>query len=152
MEKKNEKLFALLASYYALESKLRCYHWNVSGINFASLHKLFEEQYDVVAEEIDVIAEQIKKLGDVVEGNMKTYLDFAIIDVSNGASNTLNMIDDLMVSNEKICKYIKELKKHIEENKDEEFKKENESTLSLLDDLLKVREKDAWFLRASAMK
>ena len=117
MEKKNEKLFALLASYYALESKLRCYHWNVSGINFTSLHKLFEEQYDIVAEEIDVIAEQIKKLGDVVDGNMKTYLDFAVIDVSNGASNTLNKIDDLMVSYEKICKYIKEMKKKNEKKK-----------------------------------
>ena len=57
-----------------------------------------------------------------------------------------------MLMFQKFCQYIKGLKKHIEENKDEEFKKENESTLSLLDDLLKVREKDAWFLRVSAMK
>ena len=149
MEKKNEKLFGLLASYYVLESKLRNYHWNVACATFYQLHSLFEKQYDVVAEEIDTIAEQIRILGDVVEGNLKTYLDFSVVDVSNGASNSISMLEDLVVSNERICKYIKELKLFIENDKDEEFKYKNQSTLSLLDDLLKVREKDVWFLKST---
>ena len=101
MEKKNEKLFGLLASYYVLESKLRNYHWNVACATFYQLHSLFEKQYDVVAEEIDTIAEQIRILGDVVEGNLKTYLDFSVVDVSNGASNSISMLEDLVVSNER---------------------------------------------------
>ncbi len=58
-----ESLKVLLIESYALYFKTQNYHWNVEGPEFASLHLLFEEQYQDLAESIDTTAELIRGLG-----------------------------------------------------------------------------------------
>src|SRR5690606_41971375 len=45
-----------LADTHILYIKLRKYHWNLKGDNFMELHKVFEDQYNLVQEAIDEIA------------------------------------------------------------------------------------------------
>ena len=139
----NEVLFKILSSYYVLEAKIRCYHWNVEGENFYSLHKLFEEQYDKVAEEIDEIAEQIRKLGEKVPANLENYAKNSFIDGKNNAEKEDDMLNCLIQSNEEIVKYLKQQK--VEFEKDDEYS----GVVVLIDDLLKSRVKDIWFLKSS---
>ena len=42
-------LTKLLASTYALYLKTQNYHWNVKGMDFFSLHVMFEKQYEEFA-------------------------------------------------------------------------------------------------------
>ena len=55
-------LTAVLKNTYALYYKTQNYHWNVEGPTFASLHALFEDQYNELRTEIDDVAELIRGL------------------------------------------------------------------------------------------
>lgn len=142
---KNDKLFTLLSCYYALESKLRCYHWNVHGENFVQLHELFEKQYDVLADEIDAIAEQIRKLGELVPGNMENYLkaaDKADFDTTNRAEKSQDMLQCLIEANKQLAEMIVDIKAKFDGDR------KYISTCAMMDSLLESREKDIWFLES----
>ena len=52
-----------LADEHVIYIKTRNYHWNIKGPSFLEIHRLLEEQYEVLVETIDQIAERIKKIG-----------------------------------------------------------------------------------------
>ena len=140
---KNEKLFTLLSAYVALELKVRNYHWNVECHHFTEYHEFFEKEYDVLSDEIDEIAEQIRKLGEKVPANFENIVNScknANIDTLNSAEKSSDMVLCLIDSDKKLIEMIKDLKIELDGNR------EYMSTCSLLDDLLKSREKDLWFL------
>lgn len=137
---KNQKIFNLLASYYALYVKLHSYHWNVEGANFVSIHELLEKQYDVIADEVDEIAEQIRKLGEKVEASLTNFAKNSIVLEPNEKLSAKEMLLDLLNDNKKIVVYIKELMSIFDG--DEALI----GTKNLLDGLLETREKDIWFL------
>ena len=66
-------LSTVLADAVVLYTKLRKFHWNVSGESFMELHLLFETQYKELEESIDEIAERINKLGSKTIGTMKEF-------------------------------------------------------------------------------
>lgn len=45
-------------------------HWNVKGLNFIALHKLFDEVYGESQEWVDEIAERITALGGLADGSV----------------------------------------------------------------------------------
>jgi starvation-inducible DNA-binding protein len=45
-------------------------HWNVKGVNFIALHKLFDEVYEQSQEWVDEIAERITALGGLADGSV----------------------------------------------------------------------------------
>ena len=142
---KNEKLFALLGGYYIFECKVRNYHWNVECHHFTEYHKFFEEMYDTLADEIDEIAEQIRKLGEKVPATLENFIDVAKkydFDITNSAESSKDMILCLLESNNKLLEMVKDLKLELD------GKREHMGTSILLDDLLKSREKTAWFLQS----
>ena len=63
----------LLADTYALALKTQKFHWNVTGAEFAELHKMFEEQYTELAAAIDLIAERIRALGYASPGSFSEF-------------------------------------------------------------------------------
>ena len=67
-------LSQLLADTYTLYLQTQNFHWNVKGMNFSSLHLLFEAQYTELASAVDVIAERIRSLGELAPGS---YAEFA---------------------------------------------------------------------------
>ena len=60
-EKIAQALSQVLADTYVLYLKTHAYHWNVTGPYFASLHTLFETQYNELALAVDLIAERIDR-------------------------------------------------------------------------------------------
>ena len=139
---KNEALFTLLACYYYFECKIRNYHWNVECHHFTEYHKYFEEMYDTVAEEIDSIAEQIRKLGEKVPATLSNFINFADKKGFSNvvAENSKDMVVDLIEDNNKLLEMVKDLKLELD------GQREHMGTCILMDDLLKSREKTAWFL------
>ncbi len=141
---KNEKMFVLLSAYYALESKIRNYHWNVEGDRFVEYHKFFEDCYKTVANEIDEIAEQICKLGEKVPANLVNFVDTckkAKVDLTNRAVRSCDMVCCMLAANDQIVDMIKDLKKAFGD------KKEYIGASVMLDGLLTSREKCSWFLK-----
>ena len=139
----NEKLFALLSAYMALELKLRNYHWNVECHHFMEYHEFFEKQYDEIAKNIDEIAEKIRMLGEKVSANFETIIkenNKNNVDMKNSAYDSKSMILCLLDSNQKLVEMIKDFKLELD------GKREYMGVCILLDDLLKAREKACWFL------
>ena len=140
-----DKLFTLLSAYYALECKVRNYHWDVECHHFTEYHKFFEEEYNTISSEIDEIAEQIRKLGGKVAITLEKVVNECkknSIDLSNSAVKSADMILCLIDSNSKIIEMLKDLKIEME------GKREYMGASILMDDLLKTREKDLWFLKS----
>ena len=57
-------LSKLLADEFVLYTKSRNAHWNVEGIDFATKHKFFEDQYEQLDEIMDEVAERIRELAE----------------------------------------------------------------------------------------
>jgi starvation-inducible DNA-binding protein len=91
----NQELLNVLANYYSLYIKTQCYHWNVTGIHFISLHKLLEGDYEVLADQIDGLAEQIRILGDKVPVSLKIFDQLSRISEPNETLDDKAMLQDL---------------------------------------------------------
>jgi len=57
-----------LADAIDLQLQAKQAHWNVKGLQFIALHKLFDEIYGAVEDYVDLLAERIVQLGGVAEG------------------------------------------------------------------------------------
>ena len=138
-----ELLNTLLADEHTLYVKLRNYHWNVVGMEFYTLHELFEEQYNSVKETADVVAERVRKIGYHSIGTMREFLEYTRI--AEAKSNTLSaeeMIEDLVNTNEAI---IRNLRSDIDKCTDEYH---DEGTADLLIATIREHESMAWMLRS----
>ncbi len=62
---------ARLADSVNLETQVKQAHWNVKGLSFVALHKLFDEINEDVEEYIDLTAERVVQLGGVAEGSAR---------------------------------------------------------------------------------
>ncbi|CAN5494344.1 DNA starvation/stationary phase protection protein Dps [soil metagenome] len=60
-----------LADTFDLYSQTKQAHWNVKGIHFYQLHKLFDELAASVEPFVDVIAERVTSLGGVALGTAR---------------------------------------------------------------------------------
>jgi len=70
-----QKIVALLNQQLAdtldLFSQTKQAHWNVKGLNFYSLHELFDKLAGQLVEDIDMIAERATALGGVAMGTAR---------------------------------------------------------------------------------
>lgn len=73
-EKNRADLVAMLnvslASVADLYAQLKHAHWNVKGLQFIALHKLFDEQAEALEEYVDTVAERITALGGEALGTL----------------------------------------------------------------------------------
>lgn len=60
-----------LADTFDLYSQSKQAHWNVKGMNFIALHKLFDDFAAVVEEYVDMIAERVTALGADAQGTAR---------------------------------------------------------------------------------
>jgi starvation-inducible DNA-binding protein len=60
-----------LADCIDLQTQCKQAHWNVKGLSFIALHKLFDEINEAVEDYVDLIAERIVQLGGVAEGTAR---------------------------------------------------------------------------------
>lgn len=139
----------VLSGTYGLYLATHNYHWNVEGARFASLHLLFEGQYNELFKAVDTIAERIRAIGAYAlpfeEGN--------ITQISEMTSNPLNketdaderadrMINNLLALNEEVVKTCQAAKEAALNDHDDESD-------NLMVERITAHQKAMWMLRSS---
>lgn len=133
----------LLADSYTLYLQTHNFHWNVTGPQFRELHLMFEEHYTELAVAVDDIAERIRTLGVAAPGTYKAFAELSNIKEVDGVPAATAMVEILNHSHEQVVKTCRKVLKLADEGDDE-------STLALVSDRMRVHEKTAWMLRAMA--
>lgn len=60
-----------LATSVDLKTQIKQAHWNVKGLNFYQLHKLFDELAGEIEGYVDMVAERITALGSIANGTAR---------------------------------------------------------------------------------
>ena len=136
-----ERLSRLLADTYTLYLKTHNYHWNVTGMQFNTLHTMFEEQYTELATAVDEIAERIRALGIKSPGSYAEFTKLTSVNEASGDEDAAEMIRQLVVGQETIVRTARESFPSADSANDE-------PTADLLTQRMQVHEKTAWMLRS----
>lgn len=136
-------LNGVLSDEYLLYTKTRNFHWNVTGLNFSELHKLFELQYNELNIIVDDTAERARSLGGHSLGTMTEFLKNSSLKESPGVyPNSKSMLAALLADHEAI---IQKLRKNLSDCAE---KYQDMGTSDFLTGLMEQHEKTAWMLRA----
>lgn len=139
----SKSLSKLLASTYCLYIKTLYYHWNVKGQHFATLHELFETQYQDLHSAGDELAERIRALGHFVPGTMKEFLELSVIQEDKTMPEAAEkMVENLLKDNETLSKEARKILKEAETAEDE-------ITVDMMVGRMTYHDKTAWMLRAT---
>lgn len=144
-QKVADLLKPVLADQYVLYTKLRNYHWNITGNMFYKLHEKFEEFYDDIADDIDEIAERIRTLGVYSPGSMSEFLKLAVLkeekegNYPDQKQMALNIIADFDLLTGKL--------KNVAAKVQSEFG--DEVTAGLLYEFVSKYEKTVWMLKST---
>lgn len=136
-------LRVLLATNFVLYLKTHAAHWNVKGMFFFELHKLFEDQYNDLWNNVDTIAEKIRELDATVTLTPQEQISLSMIDSSQ----------DILDSKEYIITFIKDHEKMIfllNKVFDLAEQENNQAVMNYLADRLDAHAKMRWFLKATA--
>lgn len=136
-----EGLKRLLADSYTLYLQTHNFHWNVTGPLFRELHLMFEEHYTELATAVDDIAERIRTLDVHAPGTYKAFAQLSSIEEVEGVPAAEEMIDLLTNGHETVVRTCREVLKTAQNADDE-------STVALVSDRMRIHEKTAWMLRA----
>lgn len=134
-------LSRLLADTYSLYLKTHYFHWNVTGPMFHSLHLMFEGQYTELAAAVDVIAERIRALGVFAPGSYSQFSELGSIPETRDVPSAEEMVRLLVEGNEAVAKTARSVFPPAQNGDDQ-------STLDMLTERLRVHEKTAWMLRS----
>lgn len=138
----SNKLNALLADTYALYLKTQNYHWHVTGIQFKSLHELFEIQYQELALAVDLLAERIVMKGNKAPATFREFEKLTQIREGDSSISANQMVMELADDNNTLVEDLNQTLLLAQEQRDE-------GTVSLLSDRLMAHEKARWMLNAS---
>lgn len=135
-------LSQLLADTYLLYVKTQNFHWNVTGRDFYSLHKLFEEQYEQLSEATDLLAERIRALKAKAPGSLAEFLKLASLNESGNDLDAVSQVKQLLSDHETLAANIEKLFAIAEADGDE-------VTLDMLIERKTEHDKTAWMLRST---
>jgi len=140
-EKIVQGLSSLLADSYTLYLMTHNFHWNVTGLQFNSLHQMFMAQYTEQWNALDLIAERIRALGYPASGTYKEFAKLASIKEVDGVPKADEMVRLLVVAQEATARTARKLFPVADAANDQ-------PTADLLTQRLEVHEKTAWMLRS----
>lgn len=136
-----DALAQTLADTYALYQKTHLYHWNVQGPRFASLHALFDAQYNELWTALDPMAERIRALG-VFAPSPADIAKRATVSIDNDPAPSEDaMLKALTAGNEAVVKSARKALEIADEAGDQ-------ATADLMTERCAAGEKAAWMLRA----
>lgn len=136
-----EGLKVLLADSYTLYLQTHNFHWNITGPQFRDLHLMFEEQYTELADAVDLIAERIRTLGVAAPGTYRAFAELSNVKEVDGVPSANEMLTLLTKGHEQVVRTCREVLKPAQDGDDE-------STVSLVSDRMRLHEKTAWMLRS----
>ncbi|MEG3435701.1 Dps family protein [Pannus brasiliensis CCIBt3594] len=139
----NELLNQDLADAYLLLIKTKKYHWDVVGPQFLSLHKLWEEHYEILTENIDSYAERVRALGGYPVATARGFLERATLKENpDRLPLATDMVARLVDDHEQI---IRNLREHIDRCSEEYH---DQGTADFLTGFMEQHEEMAWMLRS----
>lgn len=95
------------ASEFSFYLKAHQFHWNVEGMFFQSLHKLFGKIYEEVYGSIDEFAEKIRGLDTYMPGSYTRFSMLSEIDDENQLLEPKAMVAELLSDSDKMVKVFK---------------------------------------------
>ncbi len=131
----------LLADTATLYLKTHNFHWNVTGPAFATLHVMFETQYNELWLAEDLIAERIRALGMPVQATYSEWSEQTSVPEDKGVPDATEMVRTLVKDHETVVRNARKLFAIADAANDE-------STADLLTQRLQIHEKTAWMLRS----
>ena len=133
----------VLADHLALYLLYKKHHWTVQGPHFRELHLLLDAHAEEVLEAADPVAERIVTLGGVpVAGPSQISEHSGVREAPPGAIAPRAMVEALIAANESVIERIRTAIATADDHGDP-------GTSDLLTgDILREREKEAWFLSA----
>jgi starvation-inducible DNA-binding protein len=132
-----------LADAYLLLVKTKKFHWDIVGPQFLTLHKLWEEHYNVLTENIDAIAERTRTLGGYPIGTMKGFLEYTSLGEHPGdVPMATDMVAMLVEDHEQV---IRNMREHIDLCTESYH---DQGTADFLTGLMEQHEQIAWMLRS----
>jgi len=138
-----KSLEQILGYSYLLYFKTQNYHWNVEGLNFRSLHLLFEGQYKDLEKSLDDFAERIRTLGAKVP-TLSHLIKLATIDEGNPNAEASEMLKSLIKDQDIIGDILYKALKIVQAEGDE-------GTTDMIVERIKVHEKNKWMLKSSTL-
>lgn len=129
-----------MADTFALYVKTHGYHWNVTGPQFATLHKLFEEHYNELWESLDAYAERLRAIGAYAPGDLQSLASDAIRFHAGDPPSADRMVADLLRDHETMVQGLRETVPEVADDP---------GTQDFLIGRVQAHEKMAWFLRSS---
>jgi starvation-inducible DNA-binding protein len=102
---------------------------------------MFEEHYTELAIAVDEIAERIRTLDVAAPGTYKEFERLSAIKQVEGVPSAAEMVDLLTQGHEQVVKTSRKVLKLAQAADDE-------STIALVSDRMRVHEKTSWMLRA----
>lgn len=135
-----------LASVADLYAQLKQAHWNVKGMEFISLHKLFDELAEEVEGQVDTVAERIEILGGTALGTLQeavknTGLRVYPVDIFAAKEHLEHLTHNFAI--------LGELSR---DNIDKTEELGDMCTSDLYIDLTRLLDKGLWFLEAHLQK
>jgi starvation-inducible DNA-binding protein len=132
-----------LADEFTLYTKMRNYHWNVTGPEFHSLHVIFENQYDQLADIVDDTAERIRQFGAYAPASLKEFQTLTRLSEHPGVyPNAHTMVANALADHELLIRHLREDTEVIN------AKYHEIGVEDFLTGLLQIHQKAAWMLRA----
>lgn len=137
-------LNVLLADEHLIYTKTRKAHWNITGIQFYSLHEMLEDQYNELQTQADEIAERTRMLGGEAIGTMSEFIQHTRLEEQPNQNATAeDMMRLLLEDHEQLVAY---LRNDIEVSSDDYH---DEGTADLLVGIMRMHEQMAWMLRST---
>jgi starvation-inducible DNA-binding protein len=137
------ELNRLFADTYALYQKTLYYHWNVTGPNFPSLHRMFEQQYEELQEATDVVAERLRQLGVETPPFGKAMTRLTSVADDEVAPGAMQMVRALADARDAVIATAHDVLAAADEHDDV-------ATIDLVTQQIVGHEKAAWMLRSTA--
>jgi starvation-inducible DNA-binding protein len=138
-----DRLNTILADEYALYTKTRNFHWNVTGPQFNDLHKFFQAQYEELDELVDEVAERARTLGGRAVGSLGEFAKMTRLTEDTGAAAAAtDMVRSLLGDHETLIRALREDVVATAE------RFQDLGTSDFLTGLMEKHEKMAWMLRA----
>jgi len=136
-------LRVFLASNFVLYSKTHAAHWNVKGMFFYELHKMFEEQYNDLWENVDTIAEKIRMLDANVTITPQDQTTLSIIEPDQTLTDGQGYVKVLLNDHVRMIMLLNKLFKIAEAAGDQ-------AVMNYIAERLDAHSKMRWFLKSTA--
>ena len=141
MDQLIKEMKVALATVFSFYLKAQYFHWNVEGPNFPQYHSFFGDLYEEVHGSIDPFAEEIRALGAYAPGSLGRYKELSQIEDEINIPNSLAMIRDLNLDNDRIISLLEKINRLANEN--------GKSGLSnFIEDRIDKHSKHSWMLKA----